>query len=163
MKFCDRCPAELVAGKNWSLYNARTRHYRCRKCTSAQKKVYDFEHYLETLWRNISKHTVNGIYAEAGRKNRNNLVYFDAGTRIHPAWRNNQQVFVRWVRENLGERTRDADGVWKSLDRIDNDGHYSPGNLRWASALEQSANQGRISDMTDVGFVEGYLNGPQPN
>lgn len=28
-----------------------------------------------------------------------------------------------------------------SLDRINNDGHYEPGNVRWATKLEQSANR----------------------
>jgi hypothetical protein len=42
-----------------------------------------------------------------------------------------------WVVENLGLE-RD-----KELDRIDNNGHYEPGNLRWVSRRQNVANQRR--------------------
>lgn len=43
-----------------------------------------------------------------------------------------------WVVENLGDA---AEGM--SLDRVNNDGHYEPGNLRWASMSQQCRNQRR--------------------
>jgi len=39
--------------------------------------------------------------------------------------------------EELGPRP----GPKYSVDRIDNNGHYEPGNVRWATPLEQGANQ----------------------
>lgn len=50
-----------------------------------------------------------------------------------------------WVMENLGEPP-----AGMSLDRIDNDGHYAPGNLRWATSSEQNSNK-RVYTRTAVG------------
>lgn len=51
-------------------------------------------------------------------------------------WRENAEAFATWLLENLGPRPEKH-----SLDRIDGDKGYEPGNLRWADALTQGQNK----------------------
>jgi hypothetical protein len=66
--------------------------------------------------------------------------YGERGITVHDEWRENPLSFVDYVEKNLGPR---PDGM--SLDRIDNDGDYEPGNIRWATQLEQVRNRRKRS------------------
>ena len=59
--------------------------------------------------------------------------YGGRGIRVHDEWRNDVRAFIR----DVGERP----GPGYSLDRINNDGNYEPGNVRWATAKEQQRNR----------------------
>ena len=50
--------------------------------------------------------------------------------------------FAKFI-EDIGERP-----PGKTLDRIDNDGDYEPGNVRWATSKEQTANQSLVFQET---------------
>lgn len=58
--------------------------------------------------------------------------YGARGIRVHQAWLRFEAFFA-----DVG-RAPSAD---LSLDRIDNAGHYEPGNVRWATAVEQASNK----------------------
>lgn len=67
---------------------------------------------------------------------------------MHQPWVANMRLFKEWVLESLGERPTPE----HSLDRINNDGNYEPGNLRWATKSEQTLNSRRVKVKTRIKY-----------
>lgn len=61
--------------------------------------------------------------------------YGGRGIGVHPDWVND---FGRFL-QDVGARPSNR----HSLDRINNDGNYEPGNTKWATSIEQTNNQSR--------------------
>lgn len=67
----------------------------------------------------------------------NYYLYGARGIRIYEGWRGLEGManFVNYIERELGPRPPHS-----TLDRIDSNGNYVPGNLRWATPVEQTAN-----------------------
>lgn len=91
------------------------------------KKDKTKEHYLRVTWRSIRYRIFNKNSKSYSR-------YGGRGIKLHKEWED-FEVFKDYVAKYLGER---PDGY--SIDRIDNDGNYEPGNIRWASPDVQKQN-----------------------
>lgn len=96
-------------------------------------------------WRGgKTKHELYRVYMDmVGRCHRpTHPRYSDYGGRgiqVCAEWRDNFWTFVRDVGERPPGKTPSGRALY-SLDRIDNDGDYEPGNVRWATPQEQLKN-----------------------
>lgn len=69
--------------------------------------------------------------------------YGGRGIRVHKSW-HDVRVFIAWVEENLGPRPAGC-----TLDRVDNDGDYEPGNVQWADAPAQQSNRRKVTALQE--------------
>lgn len=102
------------------------------------------EHYLRTTWRSMKNRTSNPKSTSYKR-------YGARGIRMCNEWHASFSKFKSYVLENLGERPEKH-----SIDRIDNDGNYEPGNIRWAPpAVQRQNNSAVVFDqaMAEVAFI----------
>ena len=116
----------LVQGKSTSCGCAKPEK------TSKQKRMYpkELQREVET-WRSMKDRCLCKTHHAYHR-------YGGRGITIHPEWIDDFWSFFK----EIGKRPSDN----HSLDRIDNNKGYIPGNIRWATRVEQTRNCSRNVD-----------------
>lgn len=87
-----------------------------------------------------------GMLSRCGNPSTNNYAnYGGRGISVCDRWRESFAHFLA----DMGPRP----STNHSIDRINNDGNYEPGNVRWATRIEQSHNSRQIRSITAFGKV----------
>lgn len=127
-------------GKSFQCYPPSVKIGNTTSCGCYAKNMTIKRNKANRKWQSNNKNMHAVWHAMISRcQNQNNWRYKYYGARgisVCESWQNFDNYY-EWINKNLGERPSKK----HSLDRINNDGNYEPGNLRWADPSEQAKNK----------------------
>ena len=131
------------------LFKTRINSVKCGKtkgCGCGKYKHKMSNTLIFGQWKNILSRITNPNIE--GYKN-----YGGRGIIIYFPWMTDFKLYYDYVKNlpHFGEKGY-------TIDRIDNDGNYEPGNLRWATRHIQSTNQRTLKKNNNTGFAGVYFN-----
>lgn len=142
---CACGPGEVAVTHPQNLKNGTTKSCGCLK-REGQTTHGLSSHPLFGTWRGIIDRCTNS-------KNPNWRSYGGRRkpVRVCDRWMD-PAAFIEDVEREIGPRPegRYPTGVpLYTLDRVNNDGHYEPGNVKWSTQSEQVLNQRKVDSLTD--------------
>lgn len=109
---------------------------RAKHGATARKRGMSVQSKAYATWQGVKQRCFNPNAQHYHR-------YGGRGITMHPAWVDDFTKFL----SDVGEPAEAS----MTLDRIDNDGNYEPGNVRWFSRKEQANNRGNNIRVTHDG------------
>lgn len=120
-----------------NIENCNNKHYGkgyCKKHHQSQWATPEYKTWVSIKYRCNNKKSIN--YKTYGGR----------GIKVCDEWLNNPKSFIKYIGPKPSTK--------HSIDRIDNDGNYEPGNVRWVTQHEQAMN--KRHKLSKSGFVGVY-------
>lgn len=139
-RFKCKCGGEIIT----NITSAKSRATRSCGCEATGKYNGLSKHPLFKHWACMKTRCFNPNHSDYH-------LYGGRGITVYQGWVFDPQAYIDYISslENFK-----ADG-YTSIDRIDNDGNYEPGNIRWATQSMQVQN--RATPKSKSGYVGVYL------
>lgn len=141
---CD-CGKETICSGG----NLRSGHTKSCGCLKAQAQQYGSV--THGMTHTSIYHTWNKMRQRCQNPNHDRFAdYGGRGIRVCDTWSNSFEAFHDYV-----SRLSHFNESGRSLDRINNDGNYEPGNVRWATRVQQNRNTRQVLQITFDGKTQG--------
>lgn len=128
-----------------TLRNGRTRSCGCLKSERAKTGIHR-SHGESVGGKRSTEYLVhrNMLRRCYDLKSQDYNDYGGRGIQVYKPW-HNFPIFLEYILKHLGRRPSKK----YSLDRIDNDKNYEPGNIKWSTATEQANNRRSVLNRKD--------------
>jgi len=130
---CECRCGKIIFVRSGGLCSGHTKSCGCLRQETTRKRSYKHGHRIGGAV-SAEYHSWHSMKQRCENENREKYRRYGArGISVCRRWRNSFENFLK----DMGKRP----GSGYSLDRIDNNGNYEPGNCRWATAKQQARNK----------------------